>query len=55
MIYIVHPLSLIAVAIAFVLYAMATAFYLASAREINVRASQTRIFEIFSQETLPAA
>jgi len=46
---IILPGFLIAVIIALVLYAMAAAFYRASARETKVRASKTLVFDMFAE------
>jgi ABC-type multidrug transport system permease subunit len=45
---IILPWFLIAVAIVLVLYAMAAAFYRASARELKVRAAKTLDFDMFT-------
>ena len=47
---ILSPWFLIAVAIVFVLYAMVTTFYRANAREMKVRASQTRCLKCSSRD-----
>jgi hypothetical protein len=45
---IILPWFLIAVAIVLLLYAMAAAFYRASAREMKVRAAKTLGFDMFT-------